>query len=200
MIVRSARPKDKEFSPSIINLLSSKNVANLERIECNVLEPILLRLLACKDEKLLETSDDCPYPDHKNSGAVKLVCNTSEDKLAHIYIRNEKTGAESRSYVIIFVEGNYLSETDELMERLQNSVSWLDIAHERPYFYIFYYGQPQYNLTATDSCNRISERMRKLFPGYSKNENICIPASVMKRSKSLIVAMDAKKRISLRAS
>jgi hypothetical protein len=198
MIVRSTVPNDREFNPNTIELLPSKNVANLEKIVCNVLEPVLLRLLVCKDEKSGETSDDCPYPEHKNREAVKLACNNSEAKLAQIYIRHDRINAQSRSCVIVFVEGQYLSKTDELLERLQNSVSWLDIANERPYFYIFHYDQPAFQLTANNSCKRINAKMKKLFTGYSQDEDICIAVSVQRGSKSLIVNHTTK--FSLRAS
>jgi hypothetical protein len=180
-------PKNREFNPNTIELLPSKNVANLEKIVCNVLESVLLRLLVCKDEKSGKTPEDCPYPEHKNCEADKLVCNNSEAKLAQIYIRHDKVNAQSRSCVIVFVEAQYLSKTEELLERLQNSISWLDIENERPYFYIFHYGPPACQLTANNSCKRINAKMKELFTGYSQDEDICIAVSVQRGSKSLIV-------------
>jgi hypothetical protein len=119
-------------------------MANLEKIECNVLDAVLLRLLVCKDEKSAELPGICSYPKHKNEGAVKLACNF-KDKLVQMYIKLDRMSVKSRSCVITFVEGQYLSRTDELLEILQNSVLWLDIKNENPYFYIFYW-RSQYGL------------------------------------------------------
>jgi hypothetical protein len=198
MIVRAAASKDDRFSPNIIELLPTENIANLEKIECNVLEPVLLRLLVCKDEKSVEFSDICPYPKHKNQDAVKLVCDNSGLRLAQIYIRLEREKSKSRSCLILFVEGQYLAKTDELIERMKNSVSWLDIEDEKPYFYIFHYGQPVFNITASNSCRRINARIKELFTGYSQDEDICIAESVRRGSKSLIV--NHTKLFSLKAS
>jgi hypothetical protein len=49
MIIRTAAPRDKSIPAKII-LLPSPNVANLKWITCNILEPVLLRMLVCKDE------------------------------------------------------------------------------------------------------------------------------------------------------
>jgi hypothetical protein len=186
-IVRSASPKGREFSPSIVNLLPSSNVANLEKIECNVLEPVLLRLLVCKEENPAGSSDDCPYPGHKNFAAVKFVCSDSNDKLAQMYIRHEKPNTKSRSCVILFVEGQYLNKTDEILERMKKTVEWLDIERERPYFYILHYGDPQFLVTANNSRRRIDEGIKNLFNGYSQDEDVCSAIPVPRKSKSLIV-------------
>jgi hypothetical protein len=195
MIVRAAIPKDG-VSPCIVELLPSPNTANLARIECNVLEAVLLRLLLCKDENPARAPDDCPYPEHRNSEAVKLACDLSETKLAQMYIK--KMDGKSRSCLIVFIEGQYLSKIDELLERMQNSVAWLNIAGERPYFYIFHYGQPVFQLAANDSCKRISKRIKELFAGYSQDEDVCIMVSVRRDSKSLII--NHFKNFSLKAS
>jgi hypothetical protein len=197
-IVRSDSPKGGQFSPSIVNLLPSSNVANLEKIECNVLEPVLLRLLVCKEEKPARSSDDCPYHDHKNPDAVRFACNDSNDKLAQMYIRHDNLNTKSRSCVVLFVEGRYLSKTDELLKMMKNTVEWLGIARERPYFYIFHYGNPQFGVTATNSCRRINEGIKKHFTDYSQEEDVCRTAPVPRGSKSLVV--NYSKNFLLRAS
>jgi hypothetical protein len=198
IIIRAASPKDKNFSPSTVELLVTTNVANLRRIVSNVLEPVLLRLLVCREEKPAEKPYDCPYPEHKNSEAVRLACNETTVKLAQIYLRHDKINLRARSCVVVFIEGRQLSNTNDLLERLQNSVKWLDIADEKPYFYVFHYGDPVCQNTTNDSCKRIAARMREVFPGYSQDEDICIPVSVRRDSESLIVKHTTK--FSLRAS
>jgi hypothetical protein len=197
MIVRAASPKEG-VSPCIIELLPSPNTANLARIECNVLEAVLLRLLLCKDENPTGIPDDCLYPEHRNSEARKMACGSPEAKLAQIYIRHEKINVKSRSCLIVFVEGQYLHKIDDLLERMRNSVTWLNIADERPYFYIFHYGQPVFQLTANDSRKRISKKIKELFNGYSQDEDVCIMAPVQRNARSLIV--NHFKKFSLKAS
>jgi hypothetical protein len=196
--IRAAKPKGG-VSPSIIELLPSPTTAHLSKIECNVPEAVLLRLLACKDENPTKKPDDCPYPEHKSSGAEKLACNLHDIKLAQIYIKKEKNAGKSRSCLIVFIEGQYLNKKiDELLERLKNSVTWLDIENEKPYFYIFYFGQPVFLLTANDSCKRINKRIKELFLGYSRDEDVCIMAPVQRNSTSFII--NHFEKFSLKAS
>jgi hypothetical protein len=152
-----------------------------------VLEPVLLRLLVCKDENITKTPDDCPYPEHKNREATKWICNSSENKLAQIYIRHEKIAAKARSCLIIFVEGRYLGRTDELLETLLCTVSLLNIEQEKPYFYIFYYGQPVIQLTAANTCKLINNKIKEKIKIYSFDEDICIALPIRRTSESLII-------------
>jgi hypothetical protein len=185
--IRAAKPKGG-VSPSIVELLPSPTTANLSKIECNVPEAVLLRLLTCKDENQTKMPEECPYPEHKNIGAEKLACNLHDIKLAQVYIKKEKSTGKSRSCLIVFIEGQYLNKKiNELLERLKNSVAWLDIEKEKPYFYIFYFGQPVFLLTANDSCRRINRRIKELFLGYSQDEDVCIMAPVQRNSSSLII-------------
>jgi hypothetical protein len=198
IILRAAAPKDEDFSPSIAGLLDSPNTANLKRIVCNVLEPVLLRLLVCKDEKSAGTPDTRPYPEHKKLRAVKSACDETRVKLAQMYIRHDKIKPKARSCLIVFIKGCYLSETDELLEMLQNSVTWLDVAQEKPYFYIFCYGLPMFQNAFGDLCKKIDRRLKEVFPGYSQEENVCIPAQVSRDSEVLFINSSGT-RFSLRA-
>jgi hypothetical protein len=176
MIVRSGKPADEKFSPSAVPLVSSANVANLKRIVCNVQDHVLLRVLACKGERAVGKADVCPYPDHKNNGATRLACVDCNNVLAQIYIRLEHShdNQSLRSCIIAFGEGQYLSKTDDLLQRMQYSIAWLDIEHERPHFFIFYYGQPMAQLIAKNSQKFINDRIKKLYNFYSPEEDVCI--------------------------
>ena len=186
-IVRAASITTNGDNPSIIQLLDSPYTANLERIVCNVHEPVLLRLLVCKEENSSKKPDDCSYPDQKNMNANKRACSDSKDKLAHVYVRHEKWNAKARSCVLVFVEGKYLSNTNELFKIFQNTVNWLNIAQEMPYFYVFRYGQPQVFLTTIDAGKKLNQKMRETFNGYPKGEDICIMHSVEYGAEPLII-------------
>jgi hypothetical protein len=155
--------------------------------------------LVCKDEKDLEASDDCPYPKYKNSEAVTLACKNAGGKLAQIYIRHATINQKARSCLIIFIEGYNLNKTDELLERLQNSVRWLDIAQEKPCFYIFCYGQPLAQVAIGDLRKKIDRRLKEVFSNYSKEEEICIATQVSRCSEVLFINTK-KAKFSLSAS
>jgi hypothetical protein len=169
--------------------MCSPNVANLKRIVCNAHEPVLLRVLVCKDEKAAGVSGICPYPDHKNSGAVRLSCDDCKNVLAQIYLRLEQPDRSRalRSCIIAFVEGTYLSKTDDLVARLQHSVEWLDIKRERPLFYIFCYGEPLVKNTANNAFGRIDDRIREIFDFYPEGEDTCVLSQVRRDSEALII-------------
>jgi hypothetical protein len=196
-IVRAAVPTAGNI-PSKISLLPSPNVANLKWIVCNVLEPVLLRMLVCKDENSAGIFDNCPYPEHKNNAADKWTCVDSVGKLAQIYLRHNNTDQKSRSCIITFVEGQYLGKTDELLELLQNTIDWLNVKQEKPYFYIFYYGQPVNQLTANNSRHAINSKIKEIFSGYSQDEDACIIAPIRRDSECLI--MKHTKRFSFSAA
>jgi hypothetical protein len=186
MIVRTVAPRGGNV-PGRIFLLPSPRVANLNWITCNVPEAVLLRMLVCKDENSTGLPNACPYPEHKNNTADMWTCRDFKGKLAQIYIRLNTTNPKSRSCVIAFVEGLNLSKTDELMELLKNTIAWLDIEQEKPYFYIFYYGHPANQLTANDSRHIINGKIKEFFNSYSRDEDACIMAPIRRDSECLIV-------------
>jgi hypothetical protein len=189
MIVRAGKPTDREYSPCSVALASSPNVANLKRIVCNVLETVLLRMLVCKDEKAERESGECPYPEHKNKEAFKFVCNDCGEVLAHVYMRLARSCRDPalRSCIIAFVDGKYLSQTDNLLERLRGTIEWLDIERERPFFRILYYEYPILQVNSGYLCRCINRKIREMFNFYPPEEDVCTIASVMRNSESLII-------------
>jgi hypothetical protein len=173
-IVKRANP--------LVPLLHSLKTANLERIEFNIHNPVLLRLIVCKEEKI---STDCPYPDHENSNAFNVLCNYDNFKLAHIYVRHEQIDNIARSCVIVFTKTMYLFDKNELLNLLQNTVNWLDIAQERPYFFIIRYGEPQTTVSTANTNRVLNIELRRIFSGYSKDEDICVIIPVEKQAKLL---------------
>jgi len=180
-IIKASPPSE------VISLLPSSNTANLKRIVFDVRDPVLMRLLVCKEEKSKNGTDSCPYLEHENNGAVKKACGDPERKLANVYLRHEELNKTARSCVIAFIEGKYLSKTNELMDILKTTVDWLNIAKENPYFYIIRYGQPAINLTITQTRETLTKKMKEIYKGYSDDEDTCIVLSCLPDSESLMI-------------
>ena len=185
-IIRTSSVIKDGTSPNVIELLYNSNTAYLERIICNVLEPVLLRLLACKDAANPDTLNNCSYPDHKNMEAVKKACE-SDKKLAQIYIRHERFNPKARSCIVIFIEGKFLRETDEIVQIYQNTINWLNIADEKPFLHVLGYGEPQIFLTTKNVGIELNRKIKGIFTNYSETEDICIMVSVKRGAKPLIV-------------
>lgn len=188
MTVRAAAPTSKDFQPAIIPLLPSTNTAMLKTIVCNIHKPVLLRLLVCGNENTTKNPNNCPYPNHKDSAATKMVCRNSEIKLAQVYFRHEQITAMARSCIIVFIEGQYLTRTDELFELLLSTVNWLGIARERPYFYIFSYGRPECGLTHNTTRITLDRKIKSGIAGYSKDEDVCFVNGVSRIAERLILS------------
>jgi hypothetical protein len=183
---------------SSIPLIVSPVTANLKRVICNVQEPVLLRLLACVAEKHKNPAGVCLYPEHRNRDAHQAACNTTENKLAQIYTKPAERNTRSRSYFITFIEGQYLSKTDAVLETLHNSVKFLGVQNETPYFYIFYYGQRPVLLTANTSRKLIDNKLKDTFGGYLPDEDACIIAPVGRTAQVLFI--NPAKRFSFKIS
>jgi len=169
----------------LVPLLPSPNTANFKRIEFYIRNPVLLRLLVCKEENKTQTPINCLYPDHKNSNAVNIVCN-SPNKLAHIYLRHEKMDNVARSCVIFFIDTIYLFTPNGLLKLFTDTVNWLNIAHERPYFYVILRYNEQKTIANTEYNRKIINfELRKIYDGYSKDEDICIIIPANKQAELL---------------
>jgi hypothetical protein len=159
-------------SDTPVSLLPSNNTANFKRIVLNIHNPVLLRLLLCKEEKI--NSIDCPFPEHKNPEAVNIACN-SQDELAHIYIRHEEIDSIARSCIIFFINSIYLFTHDGLLKLFKNTVNWLNIAEEKPYFYVILRYNENKAITNTDFNRRVLNiELRKIYKNYSNDEDICV--------------------------
>jgi hypothetical protein len=168
-----------------IPLLQSLNTANLKKIVFNIHNPVLLRLLVCKKEKNTQHSTNCLYPDHKNSNAVNIACN-SQDELAHIYIRNEQTDDAVQSCLISFIEATDLFTTNGLLELFKNTLKWLNITDEKPCFYaIMRYGKPQASVHTNYAHKILNREMKKMYNDHPKGEDICIIVPAEKHSEFL---------------
>lgn len=163
-----------------VPLLPSSNTANLKRIVFNIHNSVLLRLLVCREENKTQIPNNCPYPEHKNSDAVNFAC-TSPNKLAHVYLRHEQMDDTARSCIIIFIEAMYLFTQDGLLKLFQDTVNWLNIAQEKPYFYVIpCYGKQQASVHTAFNSKILNMELRKVYKGYSNDEDICIviPADI----------------------
>jgi len=166
----------KVVSPTISRVplkLPPNNTKNFKIIEFNIQNPVLLRLLVCKEDKI--NPADCPYPEHKNPDAVKIVCN-SPDKLAHLYIRNEEINDVTRSCLFLFTdttEAIYFFSPDGLLQLYKNTVSLLDIAQEKPFFHIILrYSNSKFPVNTAHNINIINRELKRIYNDHN-DENIC---------------------------
>jgi len=177
-IVR-ASDQQQDDKPAVVSLLPYENTANLRDIVCNSHEPILIRLLVCKELKEKNNQDKCPFTDtpytgHINIEATKKLCNEPRDKkFTQIYFRHEKMDKKARSCVVVFIEGIFLHRTDVLIEQFKNTVEWLQIAEEKPFYHVVYYGDPLFPDDYTSAEKELDEKMREKYSQYSKDEEIC---------------------------
>jgi hypothetical protein len=167
-----------------VSLIPSINTANLDKIVFNIHVPFLLRLLLCKEEKNTQPLNNCPYPKHINSNAVNIACNFP-NKLAHVYLRHEQINNAERSCIIVFIETMYLFDRNGLLSLFNNTVNWLNIANEKPYFYIVRYGEPKNSVNTNFTSKVINIELKRTYSGYSNDEDICIIIPVEKHSQSL---------------
>lgn len=190
MIVRitASTPGNSQSDRSdIISLTPFSNTAMFKTIQFNTSEPVLLRLLMCRDENPTKNPDDCPCPDHKNRTATKMACRDSRNKLAQIYVRQERIAAQTRSCIIVFIERQYLTRIDELSKLLLSTVDWLGIAQERPYFYIFGYGSSGYGLTHDNTHIVLNKKIKGDIAGYSDSEEVCFVRGIIRGNDGLTI-------------
>lgn len=195
-----ASDQQQDDIPAIVPLLPSCNTANLESIICNSHLPVLLRLLVCKEEKIdpsICPFADPPYTCHINPDATKKAC-TCDYKLAQIYFRHERIDLKARSGVVVFIEGNRLNQTDMLLEIFENTIKWLGVAKEKPYFFVMHFGDPIAGIPILKTKKLLDEKLRNMCLGYSENEEICFFNSVNRLSNILILTHT--KRFTVRAS
>lgn len=188
-IIRTTSNVTNGTSPNIILLSGSSNTANLERIVFNVHEPVLLRLLVCKEEKA--HPDICSFPEHENTYAVKFACKNSEVSLAQIYMRHEQINLKARSCVLIFIDGKYLQDTEKIIKIYENTVNWLNIADEKPFLYVLRFGD-SIGLTTKFIGIDINKKLKNIYRDYTDTEDICIMVSVARRAKPLVVNCTSK--------
>lgn len=62
-----------------------------------------------------------------------------------------------------------------MVELLQNTVNWLNIKQEKPYFYIFHYGHPVNLLTANNSRHTINGKIKKFSTFIPRTKTYILP-------------------------
>jgi len=124
-------------------------------------DPILLRLLVCKNTGNAGSTGACPYPAHANKNATKKACLNSKADLAQIYFRHVNL-KKARSCIVTFVEGITIDNTTMLYKIYQDTVNWLKIATERPYFFVVVYGDPMFYNDFTEAYIELEKKMKNL--------------------------------------
>jgi hypothetical protein len=187
MIVR-AEHTSGGFRPYEINLEPGPETANLSKIVCNSMIPILLRLLLCgKCKKRLNISD-CPYPDHKNCATSVIECCCSKTDIASLYIAQDSS--KNEHYLIVFVEGMRSGRKDDLVKILNDTMILLNINNEHVHFYIFYYGPPVITNELNSVQNHINKKFAPLLRSYRPNEDICTARQIGRKADSLTISGD----------
>ena len=193
IIIRASDQESKEKA-STAPLFPSNNTINLKNIICNSHEPVLLRLLSCKEEII--NTKQCPFSEptysvHKNILATKKTCETEND-LAQIYFRHEKINLKARSGIIIFIEGNKLHHIDMLISRFINTIEWLNISNENPYLFLIIHGDPIAEVAFVKNQRFLEERIKKKYSGYSEDEDICFLTRTVKNAEVLLLNYTTK--------
>jgi len=190
-IIIRASDQQHDANPAVIPLPLYDKTANFKEIVCNSHRPVLLRLLVCKELKEENNQDKCPFSDppytvHINIEATKQLCNETKDRtFTQIYFRHEKIDKKARSCVVAFIESDILKKTDVLLERFRNTVEWLQIAEEKPFYHVVLYGDPQFKKDYITVEKELDEKMRNLYSQYSKDEEICFIRSANKKAEVL---------------
>jgi hypothetical protein len=187
MIVRAADISNG-FRQYEINLDPGPETANLSKIVCNSMVPILLRLLLCgKCKKRLNISD-CSYPGHKNYATSVIKCCCSENDIASLYIA--RNSSKNEHYLIVFVEGMRSGRKDELVKILNDTMILLNINNKHVHFYIFYYGLPVITNELNSVQNYVNKKFAPLLKSYRQNEDICTARQIGRKADSLTISGD----------
>jgi hypothetical protein len=187
MIVRAAHGSDGS-GPYEIIIDPGPETANLSKIVCNSMIPILLRLLLCGKRKKRLNISDCPYPGHKNSATGVIECCHSKNDIASIYIAQDSSINEH--YLIVFVEGMRSGRKDDLVKILNDTMILLNISNEHIHFYIFYYGPPVITNELNSVQNYVNKSFASLFKSYRPHEDICTARQIGRRADSLTISGD----------
>ena len=188
-----ASDQQQDDNPAVIPLMPHEKTANLNSIVCSSHESVLLRLTVCKELKEESNQNKCPFADppyaiHANLTATKQICNEPTDKIfTQIYFRHEKIDKKARSCVIAFIEGDALHKTDILLEKFKNTVEWLQITEEKPFYHVVFYGDPQFGNDNTKAEKKLEEKMREQYSQYSEDEEICFLVYASKKAEFLRV-------------
>lgn len=195
-IVRASEQTSGNFTNTTL-LISSFNTANLKSIVWDVHSPLLLRLLHCKEEKSKNNQNKCPFTDppyteHINKEATKKACIDSKNKLAQIYFRHEQFDIKARSCVVAFIESYNLHKIDLLLDLFYNTVEWLNIAKECPYFYIVHFDLPLFGNELIRINKKLDENLKQKYTGYLKDEKISFITNANKYSEFLKIICTTK--------
>lgn len=177
--------------------LSPNKTADFKKIEFYIHDPVLLRLLVCKEGKI--NLSDCLFPKHKNPDAAKFACN-SQDELAHIYIRHEIMNNVARSCLILFIDTMYLFTPNGLLKLFADTVNWLNIAQEKPYFcVVLRYKEPKTTVNTEYNRRIVNRELRRIYKGYSHDEDICTVYPAAKTAELLrIDHIDTNKKFEIK--
>jgi len=86
------------------------------------------------------------------------------------------------------------------MNKFQNTVKWLKIVEEKPYFFVIYFGDPIFDVAINKAYKLLDEKMKSVYPDYLKNEDdeICFLIRANKKAEVLLLNYTSKFSIRVR--
>jgi len=176
-----------------INITVPNGKFRINEIEYKTVRPVLFRLLLCREEKIrlkLPTNPQksaCPFPEQYNLEAdidkSQYACREPRNDIAHVYYRHEELQESEQSCIVVFIN-NKSEKIVNIAQRFINTVNWLQIKSERPYFRIVYiYNTPLIDINSVLIKNRIQDEIRKVLPSFK--QEICKIVEFRKEHKKL---------------
>jgi len=186
-----------------INITVPNGKFRINEIEYQTEKSVLFRLLLCREEKIrlkLPTNpqeSNCPFREQYNLG-VKIeksqyACREPKDDIAHIYYRHEELQDGEQSCIVTFINMNEFDQYADIAKRFINTVGWLQIIHEKPYYRLIYILNAHIDLNSSYIKREIQNEIRKTLP--SLKQEICEIVEFEKGHKKLVIDFENKQFI-----
>lgn len=192
--IRAIPPK---AGPGTIDISTHNNRFRVNEIEYKTDKAVLFRLLLCREEKIMRDPlkhpdvDNCSFPEHYNP-YVDIVtgqyaCRNPKDNIAHIYYRHETLQNGEQSCIVAFVK-KLEGAVDIIAQQFINTVNWLKIINEKPYYRLIYILNAHIDLNSRYIKREIQTIIRNALP--SLTQEICEIVELEKGHKKLVIDFD----------
>jgi hypothetical protein len=195
-IIRAIDKRDYSGTVELLPrpLLTQKNLkitSDFEIIEYEVQEPVFFKLLLCKELNTEGKPQKCPYDKFRDvfnspgkrivrivgnivsfimRNKVRITCRDEKKKLAHVYFGYETPDKVTPNCIVIFVEKKELYKPKNLVQKLENTITWLNIKKDFD-FHIVPLGQNN-SLIEISSQKRGIEKELKEKINYNRHPEI----------------------------
>lgn len=198
--IRAIPPKPEAGT---INIASSNNRFRINEIEYKTEKSVLFRLLLCREEKIMRglpshpEECNCPFQGHYNHYVdimtSQYACREPRNDIAHIYYRHESPQKGEQSCIVAFINKKS-DKYDNIAQRFINTINWLQIINEKPYFRLIYiFNTPSIDIDSINIKREIQDEIRKALP--SLKQEICRIVEFGKDKKKLVIDFDDTKFI-----